>query len=346
MDANLRPPDYDAARVRFAVTHADVFKASAEELPEVAGLLGVAADPRALFAFGPEWVCVTRGADGAELHHRDGRRWEAPGRAGGGGGHGGRRRRLPGRPHRRPDGTRRRGGGAGPGAARRRRHRRPARRVPRVGTGPRPVLVIGVTPRREGSLKMRKALIPLLLVLAVLTAGCFQLNWLSAPDGDEPTTTLPGIGDRPTTTLPIAGRFPVYIDAVDFLMLESWPVQVHAIVRGNLPTPCHALAWNLAEPDADGRIVLTRVLHRRHGRRLHPGAAALRAEHPGGLVHQRLLRAGGQRRGVPLLHLSAPPSLSLPIGPGLRGRSILPTPLTAGCRVPLCSGGRPHRPAV
>lgn len=79
VDANLRPPHYDAERVRFAVTHADVFKASAEELPEVAGLLGVPADPRSLFGFGPEWVCVTRGADGAQLHHRDGRAWEAPG---------------------------------------------------------------------------------------------------------------------------------------------------------------------------------------------------------------------------------------------------------------------------
>lgn len=79
VDANLRPPDYDAARLRFAVRHADVFKASAEELPELARLLAVSPDPRALFAFGPEWVCVTRGAAGAELHHRDGRRWAAPG---------------------------------------------------------------------------------------------------------------------------------------------------------------------------------------------------------------------------------------------------------------------------
>ena len=105
---------------------------------------------------------------------------------------------------------------------------------------------------------MRKALIPLLLALAVLTAGCFQLSFPSGPGGgDEPTTTLPGLGDRPTTTLPIAGRFPAYIDGVDFVMLESWPVQVHATIRGSLPTPCHALAWNLAEPDAAGRIVLT-----------------------------------------------------------------------------------------
>lgn len=81
VDANLRPPDYDSDRLRFAVAHADIFKASAEELPEVACLLEVSPDPRALFDFGPEWVCVTRGAEGAELHHRDGGRWEAPGAA-------------------------------------------------------------------------------------------------------------------------------------------------------------------------------------------------------------------------------------------------------------------------
>jgi len=94
---------------------------------------------------------------------------------------------------------------------------------------------------------MRKALIPLLLVLAVLTAGCFQINWLSAPDD----------GAEPTTTLPIAGRLPVYLDSVGFVMLESWPVQVHVVLRGTLPTPCHTLAWDLGEPDAEGRIVLS-----------------------------------------------------------------------------------------
>jgi fructokinase len=78
VDANLRPPDYDAERLRFAVAGADVFKASAEELPELARLLQVSPDPRALFAFGPEWVCVTCGAEGAELHHRDGLRWTLP----------------------------------------------------------------------------------------------------------------------------------------------------------------------------------------------------------------------------------------------------------------------------
>jgi fructokinase len=80
VDTNLRPPDYDAERLGFAVARADILKLSDDELAEVAHLLGVPADPRALFAFGPEWVCLTRGAAGAELHHRDGRRWEEPGR--------------------------------------------------------------------------------------------------------------------------------------------------------------------------------------------------------------------------------------------------------------------------
>jgi len=105
---------------------------------------------------------------------------------------------------------------------------------------------------------MRKALIPLLLVLAVASAGCFPLDWLATLSSqDEPGTTLPGGGDEPGTGLPIAGRFPAYIDSVDILLLESWPVQVRVVVRGSLPTPCHALAWNLAEPDADGRIALS-----------------------------------------------------------------------------------------
>ena len=98
---------------------------------------------------------------------------------------------------------------------------------------------------------MRKALLPLLLVLALLSAGCFQLNFVSAPgDGD-------GGGDEPTTTLPIAGRFPVYLDSVEILLLESWPVQVRVVLRGSVPTPCYDLAYNLGEPDADGRITLS-----------------------------------------------------------------------------------------
>ena len=81
----------------------------------------------------------------------------------------------------------------------------------------------------------------------MLTAGCFQINWLSAPDD----------GAEPTTTLPIAGRLPVYLDSVGFRRLEA-PGRCRCTwCSGTLPTPCHTLAWDLGEPDADGRIVLS-----------------------------------------------------------------------------------------
>lgn len=99
---------------------------------------------------------------------------------------------------------------------------------------------------------MRKTVLLLILALAVLAAGCFEIRWVSLPGG-------PGGGDPTTTTAPTAPgavRGPVYIDSVDVLLLESYPVQVRALIRGTLPTPCHRLAWDLSGPDAQGRITL------------------------------------------------------------------------------------------
>lgn len=79
VDINLRPPDDRSEVVRFAATRADVLKLSDEELPAVAEALGTEADAIALTAAGPEWVCLTRGADGASLHRRDGGAWEGDG---------------------------------------------------------------------------------------------------------------------------------------------------------------------------------------------------------------------------------------------------------------------------
>ena len=97
---------------------------------------------------------------------------------------------------------------------------------------------------------MRKVLLLLAVASAALAAG-FGIAWASLPDtpGGHPTTTT-----RPTA--PGAVRGPVYIDSVDLLQLESWPVQVRALVKGSLPTPCHRLAWDLSGPDAQGRITL------------------------------------------------------------------------------------------
>ena len=79
VDLNLRPPDYDREVIELTLENADIVKLSDEELPEVARLLGIPAQPEAILGLGPQWVCLTKGPHGAELHHRSGSRWEMPG---------------------------------------------------------------------------------------------------------------------------------------------------------------------------------------------------------------------------------------------------------------------------
>jgi hypothetical protein len=47
----------------------------------------------------------------------------------------------------------------------------------------------------------------------------------------------------------IAAMDPLYVDATDLLYLESYPVQVHLLVQGSLPTPCHEPVWQVRELD-------------------------------------------------------------------------------------------------
>ncbi len=77
---------------------------------------------------------------------------------------------------------------------------------------------------------MRKTVLLAVVALTVLAAG-LGIAWAALPDdpaSDNTTTTT-----RPDG--PGATRGPVYIDSVDLLMLESWPVQVRALVKGSLP---------------------------------------------------------------------------------------------------------------
>ena len=49
-------------------------------------------------------------------------------------------------------------------------------------------------------------------------------------------------------------RGEVFIDALDLLTLESFPPQFKLQVKGALPTPCHQLRVQIAEPDDQKRI--------------------------------------------------------------------------------------------
>jgi hypothetical protein len=61
------------------------------------------------------------------------------------------------------------------------------------------------------------------------------------------STSTPGTGTAPTGW----EEGPVYVDSTDILYLESFPVQVHLLVQGSLPTPCHEAEWAVEE-GADG----------------------------------------------------------------------------------------------
>lgn len=79
-------------------------------------------------------------------------------------------------------------------------------------------------------------------VIALLAAFAFVF---AACGDDEPAATAPTTGDRS----------PAYVNDVEIVLLESYPVQVRAIVQGDLPTPCHQLDWEVSDPE-DDRIEL------------------------------------------------------------------------------------------
>ncbi len=76
LDVNLRPPYLDPGVIRRAVERATVVKLSDGELATIGKLVGFRS-PADLFAAGPDvaWVCVTKGASGAELVNRNGSVW-------------------------------------------------------------------------------------------------------------------------------------------------------------------------------------------------------------------------------------------------------------------------------
>jgi hypothetical protein len=51
-------------------------------------------------------------------------------------------------------------------------------------------------------------------------------------------------------------RETVFLDSIDLLILESFPLQFMLVLKGNLPTPCHALRVVVSEPDAQNQIAV------------------------------------------------------------------------------------------
>ncbi len=98
--------------------------------------------------------------------------------------------------------------------------------------------------------------------------------FLAACSGNPPATELPVNTPTPImvepTQRPLPGpinniylpepgdsnfsRGNVFIDSSDLLIMESFPVQIALVLRGNLPTPCNHLRVIANPPDEQNRI--------------------------------------------------------------------------------------------
>jgi len=86
---------------------------------------------------------------------------------------------------------------------------------------------------------MRRITAAIAAVMLVLTA-CGD-DSASTTTGDDSGGSMPA---RPVTA---------FVESVEFLFLESYPVQVKAIIRGTVPTPCHVAEAEVGAVE-DGRI--------------------------------------------------------------------------------------------
>jgi len=88
-----------------------------------------------------------------------------------------------------------------------------------------------------------------LFLIMTLLAGCMS------PTPVEETATpgnkyAPQPGDSGLT------HEQVYLDSVELLTMESYPLQFMLVLRGNLPTPCHQLRVAVSEPDLKAQITV------------------------------------------------------------------------------------------
>jgi hypothetical protein len=77
----------------------------------------------------------------------------------------------------------------------------------------------------------------------------------AAPTIPVPTTPPPTFIKEPAIPDVNALRGNAFVESIGFRIAESLPAQVTLEVSGQLPTPCHALSWEVRE-DKDGTIVV------------------------------------------------------------------------------------------
>lgn len=96
--------------------------------------------------------------------------------------------------------------------------------------------------------------LPILVLIVTLFAAACAVDSTDEPvDPGLPAPTLPPDTGVPSDKPPAESeKIPdnageVFIDSIDLMILESFPIQVRVAVEGTLPTPCHGLSWVQAD---------------------------------------------------------------------------------------------------
>ncbi|MFH0879916.1 MAG: hypothetical protein V2A34_09405, partial [Lentisphaerota bacterium] len=81
------------------------------------------------------------------------------------------------------------------------------------------------------------------------------------PGGDDPVSSDDPLPPKTDNTIPRHGddallRGNVYLDSIDLLTMESYPLQFSLALTGSLPTPCYQLRVSVSPPDGDNRILV------------------------------------------------------------------------------------------
>jgi len=102
-----------------------------------------------------------------------------------------------------------------------------------------------------------------LLIILLLLNACTTSSPAITQPPDEPITN-----ETPPSNIPSNGDYipgpadhqfsqgPVFLDSVELLTLESFPLQFTLALKGNLPTPCHSLRIDASPPDTENKIVV------------------------------------------------------------------------------------------
>ena len=91
----------------------------------------------------------------------------------------------------------------------------------------------------------------LFVLLAIFLGACSK--YIPAPDGnDQPVTSIdtPAPTDAANSNDSEYGEA-AYVESIDTVFLESFPLQVHAVVKGNLPDGCTTIQRHEIKREGD-----------------------------------------------------------------------------------------------